>query len=64
MTQSGDADDEQGNQKITDPDEKADSNKPLIYETGDIDSNNTLVPMLVWGLVLVVLGAIVVMMFV
>lgn len=49
---------------MTDPEEKPDSSKPRIYETGDIDSDNTLVPMLVWGLVLVVLGAIVVMMFV
>jgi len=49
---------------MTDPEEKPDPNKPLTYETRDIDSDNTLVPMLVWGLVLVVLGAIVVMMFV
>ena len=49
---------------MTDTQEKPDPNKPLIYQTRDIDSDNTLLPMLIAGLVLVVLGAVVVMMFV
>lgn len=43
---------------------KPGADNPLAYETRDIDTDNTLLPMLITGLVLVVLGAVVVMMFV
>lgn len=49
---------------MKEPLEKPDPSKPLIHETRDIDTDNTLLPMLVTGLVLVVLGAIIIMMFV
>ena len=64
MPQTRNTDGDQGNQTMTDTQEKPDPNKPLIYQTRDIDSDNTLLPMLIAGLVLVVLGAVVVMMFV
>ncbi|WP_412051108.1 MULTISPECIES: hypothetical protein [unclassified Hoeflea] len=35
-----------------------------VYKTRDIDQDNTLLPMLIGGLVAVVIGAIVVMVFV
>ncbi|MCY0149876.1 hypothetical protein OEG84_19770 [Hoeflea sp. G2-23] len=38
--------------------------EPQIYETRDIDQDNTLLPMLIGGLVAVVIGAVVVMIFV
>jgi hypothetical protein len=64
MTQTRNTDVDEGKQVMTDTQEKRDPNKPLIHETRDIDTDNTLLPMLVTGLVLVVLGAIIVMMFV
>lgn len=39
-------------------------NEPLTFETHDIDPGHTLLPMLIGGLVLVVLGGFVVMIFV
>lgn len=44
--------------------DKPEPDEPLTYEMRDIDPEHTLLPMLIAGLVLVVLGAIVVMMFV
>ncbi|MCY0146808.1 hypothetical protein OEG84_03525 [Hoeflea sp. G2-23] len=44
--------------------EKSKPNQPLTFVTRDIDPKDTLLPMLIGGLVLIVLGAIVVMMFV
>lgn len=38
--------------------------KPAVYETQDIDTGSTLLPMLIGGLVLVVVGAMVMMAFV
>lgn len=49
---------------MTETEEKSKPDEPLTYETRDIDPTNTLLPMLIGGLVLVVLGAIGVMMFV
>lgn len=54
----------QGSQDMPDPEAKPKTKEPLTYETQDIDPENTLLPMLIGGLVLVVLGAIVVMAFV
>ena len=49
---------------MTETEDKSKPNEPLTYETRDIDPEHTLLPMLIGGLVLIVLGAIVVMVFV
>ena len=49
---------------MTETEEERAPDEPLTYETRDIDPEHTLLPMLIAGLVLIVLGAIVVMMFV
>ncbi|MDF1609319.1 hypothetical protein PZ897_14120 [Hoeflea sp. YIM 152468] len=49
---------------MPEPEDKTEATEPVTYETRDIDPDNTLLPMLIGGLVLVVLGAIVVMTFV
>jgi len=54
----------QGSQDMPDREVKPKTKEPLTYETQDIDPENTLLPMLIGGLVLVVLGAIAVMAFV
>lgn len=45
-------------------DDESEPNEPLTFESRDIDPGHTLLPMLIGGLVLIVLGAIVVMVFV
>lgn len=49
---------------MTESEDNSNPNEPLTYETREIDPEHTLLPMLIAGLVLIVLGAIVVMVFV
>lgn len=64
MPQANDTEDDEGSQDMAERKAEPEPNEPPAYETRDIDPEHTLVPMLVGGLVLIVLGAIVVMVFV
>lgn len=64
MPQANDTEDDQGSQDMPERDDESEPNEPLTFESRDIDPGHTLLPMLIGGLVLIVLGAIVVMVFV